>query len=140
MIVKYNNNGFLKDTLEEFVTLSVNFHNDISEKDLYKVILSEMEKAGWETCDIQPEVNLYKPRDNWGWKWSTLKYFASSDEFSMFLPEQEPLSTPSGAKDVQKTDKDEDLIPIDKVDLLRDLKQIDIQLSKLIKKVEGGQW
>ena len=140
MIIKYNNNVSLKNALEEFITLSVNFHNDISENDLYRVILSEMYKEEIVACDIQPEVNLYKPRDNWGWKWSTLKYFASSDEFSMFLPEQEPLSTPSGAKDIQKTDKDEDLIPIDKVDLLRDLKQIDIQLSKLIKKVEGGQW
>lgn len=140
MIIKYNNNVSLKNTLEEFITLSINFHNDISEKDLYKVILSEIEKAGADTCDIQPEVNLYKGRLNFGWRHSTLRYFASSDGFSMFLPAPEPLSTPSGAIDIQKTDKDEDLIHIDKVDLLRDLKQIDIQLSKLIKKIEGGEW
>ena len=140
MIIKYNNNVSLKNALEEFITLSVNFHNDISEIDLYKLILSEMDKEEIVACDIQPEVNLYKGRANFGWKHSTLRYLANSDEFSMFLPAPEPLSTPSGVKDIQKTDKDEDLIHIDKVDLLRDLKQIDILLSKLIKKVEGGQW
>ena len=140
MIIKYNNNVSLKNALEELITLVVNFHNDISEKDLYNVILSEIEKAGCDTCDIQPEVNLYKGRTNFGWKHSTLRYLANSDEFSMFLPAPEPLSTPSGATDIQKTDKDEDLIHIEKVDLLRDLKQIDIQLSKLIKKIEGGEW
>ena len=136
MIIKYNNNVSLKNALEEFVTLSVNFHNDISEKDLYKVILSEIEKVGWDTCDIQPEVNLYKGRTNFGWKHSTLKYLANSDEFSMFLPAAEPLSTPSGVKDIQKFDEEP---PVDRTELLRELKQLDIQLSKLIKKVEGGQ-
>lgn len=143
MIIRYNNEVHLKNTLEEFVTTSVNFHHDIQEKELYDVILSDFKNrlSGDIACiDIQPEVNLYKPRENWGWKWSTLKYLANSDEFSLFLPAAEPLATKSEVKDIKKNDPEEDLIPVSKTELLRDLKQLDIQLSKLIKKVEGGQW
>lgn len=141
MIIKYNDNVHLKNTLEEFVTVSVNLHHDISEKELYNVILSEYKLDEIEKIDIQPEVNLYRPgKENWGWKWSTLKYLANSDEFSLFLPEPEPLATKSNVKDIQKNNPEEDLIPVSKIELLRDLKQLDIQLSKLIKKVEGGQW
>ena len=136
MIINYNNNASLKSTLEEFVTISVNLHNDISEKDLFKVLVHEIESNKIDSIDIQPEVNIYKGRSNFGWKHSTLRYLANSDEFSLFLPAAEPLSTPSGVKDIQKFDEEP---PIDRTELLRELKQLDIQLSKLIKKVEGGQ-
>ena len=140
MIIKYDNNTSLKNTLEELITISTNLHHDISEKELYDTILSEFKIDEVDKIDIQPEVNLYKPRDQWGWKWSTIKYLANFDEFSLFLPAAEPLATKSEVKDIKKSDPEEDLIPIDKTELLRDLKQLDIQLSKLIKKVEGGQW
>lgn len=137
MIINYNNNVHLKNTLEEFVTVSVNLHHDIPEKEMYDVILSEFKIDEVPCIDIQPKVNLYKPRDQWGWKWSTLRYLANSDEFSLFLPEPEPLATKSNVKDIQKNDEEP---PVDRTELLRDLKALDIQLSKLIKKVEGGQW
>lgn len=135
MIIKYMNNHHLKEVVEEFITMNVNFHIDIYEKDLYKLLLDE--GKNWPIC-VQPgEINLYKPRENWGWKWSTLRYLANSDEFSLFLPEPEPLATKSNVKDIQKDDEEP---PVDRTELLRDLKALDIQLSKLIKKVEGGQW
>ena len=138
MIIFYQNNERFKVTLEELITMHQNLHTDMYEKDLFIFLKDAEEKLGIK-IKIEPEVDLDKPRFNRGWKWSTLRCFASSDDYNLNLPEAEMLVTKHEVNESFKIDT-EDLIHIDKPELLRDLKAIDIQINKLIKKIEGGQW
>lgn len=139
MVIFYQNNEKFKSTLEELITLHQNLHIDLYEKDLFTFLLDYEEKLHID-IKIDPEVNLMKARPNRGWKWSTLRCFTSADNYCLNLPEAEILATKHEVDETFKAEPEEDLIPIDKVELLRDLKALDIQLSKLIKKVEGGTW
>ena len=138
MVIFYQDSERFKETLEELIAMHQNLHIDLYEKDLYTFLLDAEEKLGID-IKIEPEVNILKARPNRGWKWSTLRCFVSSDNFSLNLPETEILATKHEVNETFKADP-EDLIQISKPELLRELKALDIQLSKLIKKVEGGQW
>lgn len=139
MVIYYMNNEKFKNTLEELITLHQNLHENLYEKDLFIFLLDAEDKLGID-IKIDPEVNLMKARPNRGWKWSTLRCFANSDDFCLNLPETEILATKHEVDETFKAEPEEDLIHIDKVELLRELKALDIQLSKVIKKVEGGTW
>ena len=139
MVIFYQNNERFKVTLEELITMHQNLHTDLYEKDLFIFLLDAEEKLGID-IKIDPEVNLMKARPNRGWKWSTLRCFASADDYCLNLPEAEILATKHEVDETFKAEPEEDLIHIDKTELLRELKALDIQLSKVIKKVEGGTW
>ena len=139
MVIFYQNNERFKVTLEELITMHQNLHTDLYEKDLFIFLLDAEEKLGID-IKIDPEVNLMKARPNRGWKWSTLRCFASADDYCLNLPETEILATKHEVDETFKTEPEEDLIQISKPELLRELKALDIQLSKVIKKVEGGTW
>lgn len=139
MVIFYQNNEKFKNTLLELITLHQDLHTDLYEKDLFIFLLDAEEKLGID-IKIDPEVNLMKAKPNRGWKWSTLRCFASSDDYCLNLPETEILATKHEVDETFKVDPEENLIHIDKVELLRELKALDIQISKLIKKVEGGIW
>lgn len=138
MVIFYQDSERFKVTLEELITMHQNLHIDLYEKDLYTFLLDAEEKLGID-IKIEPETNILKARSNRGWKWSTLRCFASSDDFSLNLPEAEILATKHEVDETFKAEP-EDLIQISKPELLRELKALDIQLSKVIKKVEGGTW
>lgn len=139
MVIYYMDNEKFKHTLKELITLHQTLHENLYEKDLFIFLLDAEDKLGID-IKIDPEVNLMKAKPNRGWKWSTLRYFASSDDYCLNLPETEMLSTKHEVDETFKAEPEEELIHIDKVELLRELKALDIQISKLIKKVEGGTW
>lgn len=135
MIIYYNSNEKLKNTLEELILMHTNFHLNLKEDELYQFLLDAEETLGID-IRIDPEVDLKKPRPNFGWKFSTLRYLSNTDEFSMFLPETEMLGKNSNVIDIQ--DADENDIRMTKAELLRRLKGIEIEFDKLKKDIEGG--
>ena len=139
MVIFYQNNEKFKNTLFDLIIMHEKLHKDLYEKDLFTFLLDAEEKLGID-IKIDPEVNLMKARPNRGWKWSTLRCFASADDYCLNLPETEILATKHEVDETFKAEPEEDLIQISKPELLRELKALDIQLSKLIKKVEGGTW
>lgn len=139
MVIFYQNNEKFKTTLIKLLELHQRLHKDLYEKDLFTFLLDAEEKLGID-IKIEPEVNLMKARPNRGWKWSTLRCFTSSDDYCLNLPETEILATKHEVDETFKAEPEEDLIQISKPELLRELKALDIQLSKVIKKVEGGTW
>lgn len=139
MVIFYQNNEKFKTTLLDLIAFHARLQEDLPEKGLFTFLLDAEEKLGID-IKIDPEVNLMKARPNRGWKWSTLRCFASSDDYCLNLPETEILATKHEVDETFKVEPEEDLIHIDKVELLRELKALDIQLSKIIKKVEGGTW
>ena len=139
MVIFYQNNEKFKTTLLELIELHQRLHKDLYEKDLFTFLLDAEEKLGID-IKIEPEVNLMKARPNRGWRWSTLRCFTSSDDYCLNLPETEILATKHEVDETFKAEPEEDLIQISKPELLRELKALDIQLSKVIKKVEGGTW
>ena len=138
MIIFFQNNEKIKVGLLKLIAEHQTLHKDLYEKDFYIALKDAEEKLGIKV-KVEPEVDLDKPRFNRGWKYTTLRYFVSYDDFGLNLPEAEILATKHEVNESFKIDT-EDLIHIDKPELLRDLKALDIQLNKLIKKVEGGQW
>ena len=139
MVIFYQDNERFKTALGVLLTMQEKMHKDLYEKDLFTFLLEAEEKLGID-IKIDPEVNLMKARPNRGWKWTTLRFFASADDYCLNLPEAEILATKHEVDETFKAEPEEDLIHIDKPELLRELKALDIQLSKVIKKVEGGTW
>lgn len=139
MVIFYQNNEKFKNTLFDLIIMHERLHKDLYEKDLFTFLLEAEEKLGID-IKIDPEVNLMKARPNRGWKWTTLRFFASADDYCLNLPEAEILATKHEVDETFKAEPEEDLIQISKPELLRELKALDIQLSKVIKKVEGGTY
>lgn len=139
MVIFYQNNEKFKNTLFDLIIMHERLHKDLYEKDLFTFLLDAEEKLGID-IKIDPEVNLMKARLNRGWKWTTLRCFANADDYCLNLPEAEILATKHEVDETFKAEPEEDLIQISKPELLRELKALDIQLSKVIKKVEGGTW
>lgn len=137
MVIFYQGNEKFKNTLLDLITLHQMFHEDLYEKDLFAFLLDAEENLGID-IKIDPEINLMKARPNRGWEWSTLRWFACADDYCLKLPETEILNGIHEVDETFKAEPEEDLIHIDKAELLRELKSLDIQLSKIIKIVEGG--
>lgn len=138
MIIKYNNQVGFKNRLEELVTLAGNFNTGLTEEDLYRFLLDE-QSTHRTNLEIEPDIyDFTKARANVGWKATTLRYFAYSDEFSMFLPEPEMLPTKSNVKDIQKESPNADKVMMSKAELLRYLKNIEVEVAKLKEEITNG--
>lgn len=137
MVIFYQDNEKFKNELLDLITLHQILHEDLYEKDLF-IFLLDAEKELKIELKINPEVNLMKARPNRGWRWSTLRCFACADDYCLNLPETEVLAVKQEDDETVTIEPEEDLIHINKAEILSDLKALDIQLSKLIKKVEGG--
>ena len=137
MIIKYNSQVGFKNRLEELVTLCGNFNTGLTEENLYKFLLEE-ECVHNTKIVMEPDIyDLNNPRPGMGWRSATLRYFSHSDEFSMFLPGAEMMPTESGVKDIQKRDPKEDEVTLTKTELLRYLKNVEVEVAKLKEAING---
>lgn len=86
--------------------------------------------------EVSPEgyYDILHPRQNYGWKYTTLKYFCRIDDRTIFLPEPEYLGV---QKDIQKLDDDEINIQCSREELTREIEKLKLDISRIEKLVRG---
>lgn len=127
MIIHFGDSRALKSALETAISESILSGEPITETKLSVIFHRH------KSYKVDPEWDYSRARTTWGWDSSTLRYFAKIDEYSCYLPETSPLFI----KDINKCEDGEEIIHCTKLDLLRELNKLDIQVSKIKKMIEG---
>lgn len=129
MIITFGTSRELKSALETVIADAVVSGDYLSEAKLSKIFNRH------QGYSVIPAWDFSRARKSWGWDSSTLRYFAKIDEHSCQLPESSPLFI----KDIKKGENGEELVNCKKLDLLRELNKIEIQVNKIRKLIEEGE-
>ncbi len=127
MIIKFESSWALHDAMQTMIADRILRNKDIAETDISKVLQRHqgyIVEAAWDYS---------KARKTWGWDPSTLRYFSKIDEHSCYLPESSPLII----KDIRKDDLKDTEINCSRIELMRELNKLDIQIQKIKRMIEG---
>ena len=127
MIIKFESSWALHDALQTMIADRILRNKDIAETDISKVLQRH------QGYIVEPTWDYSRARKNWGWDPSTLRFFSKIDEHSCYLPESSPLII----KDIRKDDLKDTEINCSRIDLMRELNKLDIQIQKIKRMIEG---